>query len=276
MSAKMIKLFEQVHKIPQVPEVVRLLISQFNDPDVEIKDIAGNVAKEQLIALKVLRLVNSAQFGLRKKIASIDEAVVMLGMGQLRGLVIASGIVSSVPAIEDFDINQFWLASFNTATYAKWLAGETQCDADIAFTAALLRGLGTLLIHLGQPKAAADIQQRINEGQARHFIEKMRLGFSTEEVSAELCKRWKFSDDLIVPIAQSGDPATADPVSKIACVVHIGNYFSDCKHKEMSEEDILQSFPVDILELLGLSEVFINENLSTILALESGMDGLLG
>ncbi len=276
MSAKMNKLFEQVHKIPQVPEVVRLLISQFNDPDVEIKDIAGNVAKEQLIALKVLRLVNSAQFGLPKKIASIDEAVIMLGMGQLRGLVIASGIVSAVPAIENFDINQFWLASFDTATYAKWFANEAQCDADIAFTAALLSGLGTLLIHLGQPKAAADVQQRITEDQSRHFIEKMRLGFTTQDVSAELCNRWKFSDDLIIPIAQSGDPSIADPVSKIACVVYIANYFCDCKHKEMSEEDILQSLPTDILELLGLSEAFIKGNLSTILALESGMDGLLG
>ena len=49
------KLFEQLHKVPQIPEVVRILINQLYDPDVNIKDIARNVEKEQVISLKVLR-----------------------------------------------------------------------------------------------------------------------------------------------------------------------------------------------------------------------------
>ena len=51
MSAKIKKLFAQVHKVPQVPEVIRILINQFNDPNIEMKDIVKNVEKEPVISL---------------------------------------------------------------------------------------------------------------------------------------------------------------------------------------------------------------------------------
>ncbi len=276
MSAKMKKLFEQVHKVPQVPEVVRILISQFNDPNVNMKDISKNVEKEQVIALKVLRLVNSAYFGLPKKIATIEEAVVMLGMAKLRTLVIASGIVSSIPEIKDFDVKQFWLESFCTAVTAKWLANEAECDGDIAFTAGLISGLGSILIHLGRPKEALDIEKRVAEGHLRPFVENMRLGYTSQAVCAELCTLWKFSEELIIPVAQCGEPLKSAEVSKIACAIFVGKYLSTCRYQGKAPDEIMQSIPFDVTEKLDLSEVFFKEKLEEILALESGLDGLVG
>lgn len=275
MSAKMNKLFANVHKVPQVPEVVRTLINQFNDPNIDMTAIAKNVEKEQVIALKVLRLVNSAAFALPRKVASIDEALVLLGMAKLKTLVIASGIVSAVPEIENFDIKQFWLDSFSTATYAKWLAQESQFDEDIAFTAGLLNGLGVVLIHLGAAKEAAEIEQRITADHPRPFIEKMRLGFTSQDVCAELCRIWKFSDELITPIEQSGSPLAAEPISKIACSIYISRILIACKNEGMPEEEILQAIPSEMTTQLGLSESFLNDSLSAILALESGLEGLI-
>ncbi|MCK5664338.1 MAG: HDOD domain-containing protein [Thiotrichaceae bacterium] len=269
------KLFEQLHKVPQIPEVVRILINQFNDPDTEIKDIARNVEKEQIISLKVLRLVNSAYFSLPKKIDSIEEAVIMLGLNQIKILIIASGIVSTVPEIEGFNIKQFWLDSFCTATYAKWLATQAHCDENIAFTAGLISGLGTILIHLGQPKEAADIELHIKEGHSRPFLEKMRLGYTTQDVTAELCRQWNFSDELVTSVAQCGEPMLAKSVSKIACAVFIARYLSTCKYTNMLENEIFQTIPVDIAEQLGLPDAFFREHLAETLALESGLDGLL-
>ncbi len=275
MSSKMGKLFSQVHNIPQISEVVRVLINQLNDPDIDLKEIARNVEKEQLISVKVLRLVNSASFALPKKIASIEEAVILLGMSRLKTLVVASGIVSSVSKIENFDINQFWVDSFSTASYAKWIANETDCNADIAFTAGLLSGLGTILIHLGQAKESLEINKRIEEGHARAFVEKMRLGYTSQDVSAELCKLWKFSDDLILPVAQSNEPLLAKPVSKIACCVFLARLIASSKAAQLPETDVLSLIPIEILEQLGVSEGFIEQNLAKLLALESGLEGLL-
>jgi len=275
MKSKIDKLFSQIQNIPQISEVIRILINQLNDPDIDLKEIARNVEKEQVISVKVLRLVNSASFALPKKVGSIEEAVILLGMGKLKTLVIASGIVSSVSKIDNFDINQFWTDSFSTATYAKWLANASGCNTDIAFTAGLLSSLGTILIHLAHEKEALEIEDRIKLGNPRSFVEKMRLGYTSMDVSAELCRVWKFSDELITPVAQCAEPLLADPVSKIACSVFIARIISNCKATQMTEDDTLALLSPDIIEQLGFPETFFNENLADIMALESGLEGLL-
>ncbi|MEC8483564.1 MAG: HDOD domain-containing protein, partial [Pseudomonadota bacterium] len=84
-------LLTQADQLPNVPEVVRELIMALDNPNAKYSEIAAKVAKDQTLSLKVLRVVNSAYFGLSRKVASIDEAVVMLGMERLKTLVIASG-----------------------------------------------------------------------------------------------------------------------------------------------------------------------------------------
>ncbi len=276
MSSKINNLFSEVNNVPQIAEVIRIIINQLSDPDIDLKEVAKNVEKEQLVSAKVLRLVNSAHFGLVKKISSIEEAVVLLGMIKLKTLVVASGIVSSVPEIKNFDIKQFWLDSFSTATYARWLANASGSNADIAFTVGLLSNLGTILIHLGYPQDAVEIEQLIKQGDhTRAFLENMRFGFTSQEVTTELCKFWQFSDDLIIPISQCGNPLLTKPVSKIACSVFIAKQISLCNAAKITEEETLALLSTEIIQVLGFPESFFMEKLGDIMALESGLDGLL-
>lgn len=274
MQKNMNQFFDQIYNVPRIPEIVRTLITQFDDPKTNFDDIAKNVEKEQIISLKVLRLVNSAHFGLSKKVGTIQDAVIMLGMHQLRILVIASGIVSSMPKLENFDIKQFWTNSFNTSAYSKWLAAETKNPPDIASTAGLISGLGTILIRLGSPDAAREIDQQLSPQSTRQAIELKTLGFTSEEICAELCRRWKFSPELIEIIEQCGDPLKAHEVNKSACVVHLARYLSECRSAKLADEDILHALPFEVADKLGLSQAFITEKLPVILALDSGMEGL--
>lgn len=276
MKPKINQLFGQINNVPQVPEVVRMLITQLTDPNAKFDDIAKNVEKEQVISMKVLRLVNSAHFGLSKKIGSIDDAVVMLGLAKLKTLVIASGIVSSIPDIPNFSIKEFWAESFRTATYAKWLAEEVKLDnCDIVFTAGLISGLGTVLLYLGDSKAANEIDQHVNAGENRYEYEQKRLGFTTLEVSAELCSRWHFSKELVETIAESEAPLNANELSLSACAVYIARHFSELKNSEINEDDKLAHFPSKEWQQLGLEMDDIAKKLPEILALESGLDGLV-
>ncbi len=275
MKLEIEQLFKQIHKIPQIPDVVRTLIAQLNDSDAHFEDIAKNVEKEQVIALKVLRLVNSAHFGLSKKIGSIDEAVVMLGMTQLKTLVIASGIVSAVPDIPNFNIKDFWAESFLTSTYAKWLAEQNQLeDSEMIFTAGLISGLGNILIHLGDAKAANEIDLHVKAGNTRPAYERKRLGFTSQEASAELCRRWHFSEALIDTVAKSGEPLTFEEPSQSACAVFIAKFLSECCQKGLDEQVIVSLLPLKEWQQLGLNEQDLSEKLPVILALESGLEGL--
>ncbi len=276
MKLQINQLFDQIHNIPQVPEVVRMLISQLNDPNTKFDDIAKNVEKEQVISLKILRLVNSAHFGLSKKIGSIDDAIVMLGISKLKTLVIASGIVGSVPEIPNFNIKDFWADSFLTATYAKWLADEIKLDNnDMVFTAGLISGLGTILIYLGDAKVANEIEQDSKAGGNRSNHEREHLGFTSQEVCAELCRRWHFSEELIDTIAKSGEPLNNEELSLPANAVFVARHICESRRLETSEEDKLAAFPSKEWQQLGLKEQDIATKMTEILALESGLDGLV-
>jgi len=65
MQPALEQLFNHIDDIPRVPEVVKTLLEQVNDPDVDFQDVASNIEKEQVLAIKVLRNVNSAHYGLR-------------------------------------------------------------------------------------------------------------------------------------------------------------------------------------------------------------------
>lgn len=275
MPIQINQLFDSIPKLPQIPEVVRTIINQLNAPRAEMLDIAKNIEKEQVISLKILRLVNSAHFGLSRKISSIDEATVMLGMNQLKTLVIASGIVSSMPKIENFDIRKFWNNCFRTSVYAKWLAEHANCSPDIAYTAGLIGNLGNLLIHIGLPSEANEIDQHTRAGHSsRSHFERTCLGFTNQDVCAELCRRWKFGAELIEAIQHSGEPLSFEQPSAIACCLHLAQFISDAVEQDKNAEDILAAFPFSVAEKIGLPEEFFNANLAEILAVQSNLEGL--
>lgn len=276
MAVQINKLFDQIHNVPQVPEVVRTLITQLNDPNINFDAIAKNVEKEQVISLKVLRLVNSAHFGLAKKIGSIEEAVVMLGISKLKTLVIASGIVSSVPDLPGFDIKQFWSNSFRIATYAKWIAEQAKLEnSDVVFTAGLISGLGNILIRLGDPKSAQLITEKVSAGANLLDVERKVLGYTNLEVCAELCRRWKFSDELIETIQNAGEPLSAEEPLPSSCAVKIASYVCDVFNNQINEDEINGLFPTDEWTHLGLNEKEIAGKIEELIAMESGLDGIV-
>lgn len=276
MATPMTQLFDQIQKLPQIPEVVRTLINQLNNPDAAVMDIAKNVEKEQVISLKILRLVNSAHFGLSRKVGSISDATTLLGMNQLKTLVIASGLVSAMPKIEGLDLKQFWNESFRSASYAKFFAEQAGEADDLAYTAGLLCSLGNLLIHIGMPAEASEIDQHFKGGkQSRTSLEINRLGYSSQAVCGELCRRWKFAPELIETIEQSDQPlATATP-SKLACSVFLARFVSESLSQGKTAATIQGAFPLAEAAAIGIGEAAIAGKLAELLSIESKLDDLV-
>jgi len=145
----------------------------------------------------------------------------------------------------------------------------------MVFTAGLISGLGTILIYLGDAKAASEIEQDSKAGGNRSNHERERLGFTSQEVCAELCRRWHFSEELIDTIAKSGEPLSNEEISLAANAVFVARYICESRRLEISEEDKLAAFPSKEWQQLGLKEQDIATKLTEILALESGLDGLV-
>ncbi len=269
------ELLDQTSKLPNVPDVVRELIQQLNNPNANYGEIAAKVGQDQTLSLKILRLVNSAHFGLTRKVSSIDEAVVMLGMARLKTMVIASGLSGSVKEVEGIDIKRFWSEAFFVATAAKWFAEKTdKVDEDIAFTVGLIHNIGRLLLHLSKPKLALAIQTRVEEsGCSRSDAEMERLSFVTPQAGQALLDMWKFPEDMGVAVLQHKKPTDFEEPSALAAVVNLACVVNAAKRNEMDIAALRDTFPADVAEIAGLP-ANIQVELADVLELESGLDGL--
>ena len=269
------ELLDQTDKLPNVPDVVRELIQQLNNPNADYGEIATKVSKDQTMSLKILRLVNSAHFGLSRKVSSIDEAVVMLGMARLKTMVIASGIAGSVKEVEGLDLKKFWSEAFLVATAARWAANfSNKADPDIAFTVGLIHNIGRLLLHLAKPKLALAIQTRIEQDKtSRSAAEMERLGFITPQAGQALLDFWKFPAEMGEAVLQHKAPANFEEPSAIAACINIGCIINAAQRNELTVEDITPKFSEELLNIAGISNEML-DSLEDALALESGMESL--
>lgn len=270
------ELLSQTSKLPNVSEVVRYLIQALNNPSADYSKIAQKVSEDQTLSLKILRLVNSAHFGLSRKVSSIDEATIMLGMGRLKTLVIASGFSNSATNVEGLDIKKFWAESFRIATLARWFASKSDnVDPDVAFTAGIIHNIGRLLLHLAQPNRAKAIQTLIEESKvSRSKAEIERLGFTSQEAGKALLDMWSFPAELGEAVKQHKKPLSYDNALPLSAILNLACYINAAAREERNEESVKESYPTDIATLGGVAPEVINQ-LGEALALESGLDGLV-
>lgn len=269
------ELLEQTSKLPNVPDVVKELIQQLNNPGAKYDEIAEKVAKDQTLSLKILRLVNSAHFGLSRKVSSIDEAVIMLGMARLKTMVIASGVVGSVKSVEGLDLKQFWSEAFFVATAARFFAEKTdKVDADMAFTVGLIHNIGRLLLHLSKPQLAQAIQIRVNEsGCSRSEAEMERLNFVTPQAGQALLDMWSFPADLSEAVLQHKKPTQFENPSALAAVLNLACVINAARRNKTDIAELRDFFPMDVAEIAGLPSSVLSE-LGEAMELESGLEGL--
>ena len=253
-------LLNQADQLPNVPEVVRELIMALDNPNAKYSEIATKVAKDQTLSLKVLRIVNSAYFGLSRKVASIDEAVVMLGMERLKTLVIASGFAGSVKQVEGLNLKQFWSETFRTAEMAKWLAKHSPLvDADTAFATGVVHNIGRLLLHLAEPNRAKAVQQLIQESKSsRSAAELERFGFTSQDAGRELLMKWHFPQEVCDALVQYRKPMS-DHSSHLAQVLHLAAFLNACVREGRSKEDMVSNFPIKVAMAAEVEMSVLNE-----------------
>jgi len=132
--------------LPSVPHVVRKLISQLRSPETSMHSLVAELEQEPQLAARTLRIANSAYYCGRRSVASLSDAVVVVGINTLRTLVISCGVQSVFVNLPGVNLRQFWLDAGITAKAARGLARLAHADAEAALLAGLLHGVGHLIL----------------------------------------------------------------------------------------------------------------------------------
>ncbi|MCK4719402.1 HDOD domain-containing protein, partial [bacterium] len=133
---------EKIKELPTLPDVVFKVNEIVNDKNTSSNDLENVISRDQAIAAKVLKLVNSAFYGLPGKVDTLSRAIPLLGFSTVRNLVMSISIID-LSATGGFDMKQFWRHSFATSTAARAIAvADRLPDAEIQSLAGLLHDIG--------------------------------------------------------------------------------------------------------------------------------------
>ncbi|MGE3962054.1 MAG: HDOD domain-containing protein [Dehalococcoidia bacterium] len=210
------ELLARVQELQPLPAVALRLMAMAEDRRFSAQDLAETVRVDQALTLKVLRLSNSAFFGLPRRITSIREAIVLLGFREVRGLALSACVLD--PLVRDaldhagIDYDVFWKNSMVVAYFAQVLAVVEHVDQDEAFTAGLVHNIGRLAMAQHRPEQlkAATLEARSTHATI-HEVQRANLGYTDAELGAAIADSWAFPLPLVEAIAHHHRPPSELP-----------------------------------------------------------------
>lgn len=172
-----------------------------------LEDIAHIVDRDQGLTAKVLTLSNSAYYGLAHDVTTVSRALTVLGLGELRNIVLAAGIGALAKGRKlppDFSLSAYWTHQFAVAVAARELASHTHfagVDVDSLYTSALLHDLGKLLVALFSPDDHREIAEQAAAGKLPwHEVEEALFGIDHGVIAAMVLRSWNFPEALVEPV----------------------------------------------------------------------------
>ncbi|RFO95182.1 histidine kinase [Rhodoferax lacus] len=240
--------FESV-KLPSIPDLAHSLIQTLNDEDASLDEVGDLITRDPAISAKLLRLANSAQFGLPRGVGTIEDAIAMVGMNKVRTLALGACLSGSFPVVAGLDTHSFWKTSMACAGYSEWLARKVGVDAQTAWLTGMMLRLGELLIAQAQPQALLEIEQLPAPPGTRWQREKKLIGYTEGELTAELARRWNFPMQMVQALQRSADPLVEQAYSRLGAIIHLAGLLADTPNAGPEQ---VPDLPSDVLANLGL------------------------
>lgn len=248
------QIIEQIQVLPTFPQMTLELMEMCNHPDAQLKKIGERIQSDPSLTADILKLANSAGFVATRKVDTINDALVRIGLKNLKNIL----LVASSRTILEKRYKKFeaiWAHCFRTAFYAKMIANTLKLPQteDQAFICGLLHDMGKIVllsVDLDLTNKIADIvaQHRIR---TTTVIEEISIGISHSSIGKLIAEKWNFTEFLIQGIAFHHSPLMAkDEYRNIVYCTYLANIFCgvETKKYEYSYIDTL------VLERLGIAD----------------------
>jgi len=258
----LLNLINRVDELPEVPQIAFRAIQLLNNPETDVSSLAEVISSDQALTAKVLRLCNSAFYGLPRKVTTVSDAVLIVGFSSLKSLVLMITTQSTMnKGLLGYKIGpgEFWRHSLGTAETCRFLAQHTQLEKpEEAFIAGLIHDIGKMVLNqyaLPEVYRATNLSQK--ERLSIHEAEQQILGFDHAEIGAALAERWNFPPVLVESIRRhhSLEPYESEQgVQALPILVSVANQVSQqIEHNLLHVWTDLQQHAQSIQEILGLS-----------------------
>ncbi|MBI4612259.1 MAG: HDOD domain-containing protein [Planctomycetes bacterium] len=254
---------KELEEIPPVPVVVQRVLAELGDPKSSARTVAEIAQTDPVIAATFLKAINSAYYGLRNPVTSLDQAVALLGYRQIHSLILHYGFARIFPAAgsrKGYRTEDLWVHSLAVSLAGQAIAANLPgVDEGFVATLGLLHDIGKFVIATRYPKRIEKLWAGGAQGDA-NYLERERALFGADHaaIGAGLARRWKLPDTLIKAIRLHHlpvHPATRslpEPERRALAVVFIANQLAKYCHAYCEDVEVDEA-PPELFEDLGLA-----------------------
>ena len=225
-------LVDRTTQLFSLPDAYLRLQDILADPDYDLDDVVAVVANDPGLTASLLRIANSAFFGLPSRVTSVNRAVSLLGVQQVHDLLLAQALSGVFSDSDDgsFDMYRFWYRSVYCGCLARVLARRCHVlDSERLFVYGLLHDIGHMVLYQRVPGLAAEaLAHAIEQAVPLHLAEEAIIGCNHADVGAELCRRWRLPEALWMTLRHHPRPRQAGKLLMESCIVHIGAALAAC------------------------------------------------
>jgi HD-like signal output (HDOD) protein len=251
-------ILRKMEDLPPMPQIVIKAREVMGDPKAGINDLVKLFEKDQSIVTKVLRLGNSAYYGVSGKIATVKHAAVLLGLKTLSEVITIAGI-SNLMGRElkgyGFDSADLWRHSLAVGFGAQFLADRVKPGlSNDAFVAGLIHDAGKIVLDEYVLERKDEVKTFMAVGEHTFLdAERKLLGLDHAEIAGNICKKWIIPDSITRAIRWHHRPSHSGG-NEMALFLHVADYFAKMSGLGSSINDLNYQMEEDAFESLGFEE----------------------
>ncbi len=262
-DAKVAKVIQQVTQIATLPEVTAKIIQIVEDPKATARDLQNLIKHDVALSAKILKVVNSAFYGLPRQVSSVDRAIVLLGLSTVKNIAVATSMAKLFNGRElskRFTSRQLWQHSLACGVFCKLLAQARKMDnVDDLFVGGLMHDLGLVVEKQVFSKELGEVIEKAwKEKTDLNTLEQETFEADHQAFGIALATKWKFPHLFQLTTGYHHQPLKAsEQYHEITSLAHLADVLAMRKKVGFHMENT----PIDAeaIKLLGLSDEQIQE-----------------
>ncbi|UCD93850.1 MAG: HDOD domain-containing protein [Candidatus Zixiibacteriota bacterium] len=233
-----------IRNLPTPPIVFEQIQKVINDPETSVADVASILSEDPAMSVKVLKLTNSAFYGLSREIDSVNHAVMIIGLEAVKNLVLSASVLSMFKSNKESKEyhEAFWRHSLLTAFAARVIARDHQggkvFNPDPGFSSGLIHDIGEMIICCFMPKDHQQVRDYLDQNSEISEMEAeiAVMGFNHAQLGRQLAITWKLPEKLADTIGYHHSPGLENASEDYAHLINLADYVSHASSLSPEEE----------------------------------------